>query len=667
MVPVYQGSVISSLLGAHGTLLAHVPFAVCRDPKAPFSRAVPSQSVPCLICTRILWQLKNSGVPIFQCLQASLTLYVVALPSGENPRQETKAAYYLQYTSYDEQTTIVVTTDVAASRGGDERGLLSLAFHPNYKKNGKLYVSYTTNQERCAVDRHPTDININLTILCSDSNGKNRSSARILQIIKGKDYESPTEWLRLEGSSGGHLVQPPCSSGATYSQLPRTMSRQLLNISKDGDSTTSLGNLCQGSVTLIIRLLRAPSNLTLNVSRDGASATSSPGNLCQCLTTLIVNNFFLKSSLNLPSLSLKPLLLVLSQQALLKSLSQSFLQAPFKYWEAAAEQPQLSQPVFIGEVLQPSDHFHGPPLDLLQQLHVLLVLRAPELDAVLQGTVGLLGCERTLSAHIQLSVHQYTKSFSAGLLLITSSPSLCRTLHLALLNLMRFTQAHFSSLSRSLWMTSRPSGMSTAPLCLVLSENLLRVHLISLSMSLMKILNSTGPTVDCYPLDVTIQPIPYPLNSPPIKSVSLQFREKDVVPQVVTNLIFPYSGRGFTPLVPNMLSIDSGRVTCPCFHCLCSYLLLFSLTSMSPLIHAGLFPSLPDFLHLGTESSCALWKASLKICQLCSAPLSLRAVSQGVLLTNSLKSWKFAFLKFRVLTILLTCAISLRTVNSTNA
>ncbi|KAK4822401.1 hypothetical protein QYF61_015090 [Mycteria americana] len=31
------------------------------------------------------------------------------------------------------------------------------------------------------------------------------------------------------------------------------------------------------------------------------------------------------------------------------------------------------------------------------------------------------------------------------------------------------------------------------------------------------------------------------------------------VPQVVTNLIFPYSRRGFTPLVPNILSIDSGR------------------------------------------------------------------------------------------------------------
>ncbi|KAK4827421.1 hypothetical protein QYF61_017859 [Mycteria americana] len=90
------------------------------------------------------------------------------------------------------------------------------------------------------------------------------------------------------------------------------------------------------------------------------------------------------------------------------------------------------------------------------------------------------------------------------------------------------------------------------------------------------------------------------------------------------------------------------------------YLSLLPLPVQFPLAlyHAGLFPSLPDFLHLGPESSCALWRASLKICQLCSAPLSLRAVSQGILLTNSLKSWKFAFLKFRVLTILLACPIS---------
>ncbi|KAK4826482.1 hypothetical protein QYF61_009478 [Mycteria americana] len=222
-----------------------------------------------------------------------------------------------------------------------------------------------------------------------------------------------------------------------------------------------------------IRLLRAPSNLTLNVSRDGASATSL-GNLSQCLTTLIVKHFFLKSSLNLPSFSLKPLLLVLSQQALLKILKGCYKVSPEPSL-LQAEQPPLSQPFFIGEVLQPSDHLRGFPLDPLQQLHVFPVLRAPELEAALQvgshqsraeeqnhlpqpaghasfdaaqDIVGCLGCECTLSAHVQLFIHQYPQSLSSGLPSITSSPSL--TLHLALLNLMRFTGAHFLSLSRSL-------------------------------------------------------------------------------------------------------------------------------------------------------------------------------------------------------------------------
>jgi len=43
-----------------------------------------------------------------------------------------------------------------------------------------------------------------------------------------------------------------------------------------------------------------------------------------------------------------------------------------------------SQPVFVGEELQPYNHLRGLPLDLLQQLQVLLPLGALELDAVLQ-------------------------------------------------------------------------------------------------------------------------------------------------------------------------------------------------------------------------------------------------------------------------------------------
>jgi len=49
-----------------------------------------------------------------------------------------------------------------------------------------------------------------------------------------------------------------------------------------------------------------------------------------------------------------------------------------------AEQVQLPQPVFVGEVLQPSEHLCGPSLDLLLLLHIFPVLRAPGLDAVLQ-------------------------------------------------------------------------------------------------------------------------------------------------------------------------------------------------------------------------------------------------------------------------------------------
>ena len=42
-----------------------------------------------------------------------------------------------------------------------------------------------------------------------------------------------------------------------------------------------------------------------------------------------------------------------------------------------AKQAKLPQPLFIGEVLQPTDHLCGPPLDLLQQLRTLPVLGAP--------------------------------------------------------------------------------------------------------------------------------------------------------------------------------------------------------------------------------------------------------------------------------------------------
>ncbi|KAK4814100.1 hypothetical protein QYF61_008195 [Mycteria americana] len=254
-----------------------------------------------------------------------------------------------------------------------------------------------------------------------DSLGKAAVCLRCLAPLMGDSGISILAWSRGQESPIPHvpLVLQPLGSAASTKAADAVVPQVEVPF-----------DLAEEPV--LIRLLRAPSNLTSNVSRDGASTTSL-GNLFQCLTTLMVKNLFLKSSLNLPSLSLKPLLLVLSQQALPKILEGCSKVSPQPSL-LQAEQPQLSQPVLVGEVLQPLDHFHGPPLDLLQQLHVLLVLRAPELDAVLQvrshqsrvegqnhlprpaghasfdaaqDTVGLLGCERTLLAHVQLFVHQY--------------------------------------------------------------------------------------------------------------------------------------------------------------------------------------------------------------------------------------------------------------------
>lgn len=80
--------------------------------------------------------------------------------------------------------------------------------------------------------------------------------------------------------------------------------------------------------------------------------------------------------------------------------------------------------------------------------------------------------------------------------------------------------------------------------------------------------------------------------------------------------------------------------------------------------HSGFPYALLDFLNIRMEGSCALWKVSLKSCQLLSATLSLRTVFQGILPTNSLSGWNSTLPKFRVLALLFARPVFLENPNS---
>uniref|UniRef100_A0A4W3HWH9 Hedgehog-interacting protein n=1 Tax=Callorhinchus milii TaxID=7868 RepID=A0A4W3HWH9_CALMI len=66
-------------------------------------------------------------------------------------------------------------------KGGDERGLLSLAFHPKYKRNGKLYVSYTSNQEPWAIGPHDHILRVvEYTVSRKNANQVDTRTAKVL-------------------------------------------------------------------------------------------------------------------------------------------------------------------------------------------------------------------------------------------------------------------------------------------------------------------------------------------------------------------------------------------------------------------------------------------------------------------------------------------------------
>ena len=160
-----------------------------------------------------------------------------------------------------------------------------------------------------------------------------------------------------------------------------------------------------------------------------------------------------------------------------------------------AEQPQLSACPHRRGVPFCGSFFCSYSLDTLQEVHISPALRSPHLDTVLQvrphqhraegqnfllqpaghaafdaaqDTVGSLGCEGTLLAHVQLPIHQYPQVlFSRAVLnpfilqfvlLMGVASSQLQDLAFGFVEPHEVHLGPLLRLFRSLWMTSCPSG-----------------------------------------------------------------------------------------------------------------------------------------------------------------------------------------------------------------
>lgn len=123
----------------------------------------------------------------------------------------------------------IVSQDV--TRTYSERGLLGLAFHPDYAENGYFYVNYT--------DREGTSIVARYSVSPDDPNSADPESGVVLMTL-GQPYANhngghmafgPDGYLYISFGDGGS-ANDPLSAG----QNPSTLLGTILRIDVDGDN-----------------------------------------------------------------------------------------------------------------------------------------------------------------------------------------------------------------------------------------------------------------------------------------------------------------------------------------------------------------------------------------------------------------------------------------------
>lgn len=115
-----------------------------------------------------------------------------------------------------------------------------------------------------------------------------KASARNMQLLEPMGNFRLTKWMRLEWSSAPSTWISPYPTSSFQSRMLRTISSQALSISTNGDSTDSLGNLCQ--------------SLTTHPREKCVFRWNSMWfNLCLVPPTLSASGFLFLTSLCLPS------------------------------------------------------------------------------------------------------------------------------------------------------------------------------------------------------------------------------------------------------------------------------------------------------------------------------------------------------------------------------
>ena len=127
----------------------------------------------------------------------------------------------------------------------DERGLLGLAFHPDFATNGHLYVSYSgTLQHGLSPNEwdHTTYIS-EFTVSANDSNLADPASERVLLIIDkpGYNYEAghiafgPDGYLYI---ATGDSVRDPSTEAGKFAQDTSSLLGKILRIDVNGTADT---------------------------------------------------------------------------------------------------------------------------------------------------------------------------------------------------------------------------------------------------------------------------------------------------------------------------------------------------------------------------------------------------------------------------------------------